>query len=135
MISKTQDLACLCCGGDPATVCDACGQHSCWAGILFCENAGTAGTRQATRAHELAAAEGWAREALERTAPHNLVTLMSEYDRRGEELEQLSIHARALLAAVESPQRAIYINECLDLRKALDALDARRVGPVTEASP
>lgn len=41
---------CSCCGGDPATVCDACGQHSCWAGVFMCENSRTAGIRQRTDA-------------------------------------------------------------------------------------
>lgn len=37
---------CSCCNGDPDTVCDACGEHSCWAGVMYCEDAKTAGTRQ-----------------------------------------------------------------------------------------
>lgn len=37
---------CDCCGGDPRTVCDACGEHACWAGRFMCEDAQTAGTRQ-----------------------------------------------------------------------------------------
>lgn len=36
---------CDCCGGNPRTVCDACGQHACWAGTFMCEDAQTAGTR------------------------------------------------------------------------------------------
>lgn len=39
------ELPCPCCDGDPTTVCDACGEHDCWAGNLMCENATTAGTR------------------------------------------------------------------------------------------
>jgi hypothetical protein len=39
------ELPCPCCMGDPATVCDACGEHCCWAGIQMCEDAATAGTR------------------------------------------------------------------------------------------
>jgi hypothetical protein len=38
-----QDI-CDCCGGDPRIVCDACDQHSCWAGEFMCEDAWTAGT-------------------------------------------------------------------------------------------
>jgi hypothetical protein len=38
--------ACPCCLGDPNTVCDACEQHSCWAGEFMCEDAYTAGTKQ-----------------------------------------------------------------------------------------
>lgn len=34
---------CSCCGGDPDLVCDACGQHSCWAGEFMCDNAVRAG--------------------------------------------------------------------------------------------
>lgn len=37
---------CPCCLGDPDTVCDSCGQHSCWAGLFMCDQAKTAGTRQ-----------------------------------------------------------------------------------------
>lgn len=35
---------CACCAGDPDTVCDACGQHSCWAGEFMCEDSRSAGT-------------------------------------------------------------------------------------------
>jgi len=35
--------ACPCCHGDPRTVCDACGNHSCWAGLFLCEDAYHAG--------------------------------------------------------------------------------------------
>lgn len=41
------------------------------------------GTRQATPADELAAAEEWARLSLLGTVPSHLVTLLAEYDRRG----------------------------------------------------
>lgn len=39
---------CPCCLGDPDTVCDACEQHSCWAGYFMCYESATAGTRQVT---------------------------------------------------------------------------------------
>jgi hypothetical protein len=39
---------CPCCFGDPDLVCDACGEHSCWAGIFYCDQYKTAGV--ATRA-------------------------------------------------------------------------------------
>ena len=35
---------CECCQGDPDTVCDACGEHACWAGLFMCDEAYTAGT-------------------------------------------------------------------------------------------
>lgn len=38
---------------------------------------------QTIRDDELAAAEDWARTALDRTVPTHLVTLLAEYDRRG----------------------------------------------------
>lgn len=37
---------CLCCLGDPDTVCSACGEHACWAGQFMCEDSATAGTVQ-----------------------------------------------------------------------------------------
>lgn len=40
---EPQDDECPCCLGDPDLVCDACGQHSCWAGIYMCGDAVTAG--------------------------------------------------------------------------------------------
>ena len=35
---------CECCGGPPDLVCDACGDHACWAGRFLCDDAETAGT-------------------------------------------------------------------------------------------
>ena len=35
---------CGCCMGDPETVCDACGEHACWAGQMTCDESRTAGT-------------------------------------------------------------------------------------------
>jgi hypothetical protein len=37
---------CPCCLGDPNTVCDACEQHSCWAGRFMCDEAQTAGAAE-----------------------------------------------------------------------------------------
>lgn len=34
---------CPCCFGDPELVCDACGEHSCWAGYFMCWESGPAG--------------------------------------------------------------------------------------------
>lgn len=34
---------CSCCNGDPDTVCSACGEHACWAGAMYCEDAPFAG--------------------------------------------------------------------------------------------
>lgn len=36
---------CPCCLGNPREVCDACGDHDCWAGRLMCDMASGAGTR------------------------------------------------------------------------------------------
>jgi hypothetical protein len=38
---------CPCCLGDPDVVCDACGQHDCWAGRFMCHDAMGAGTTTA----------------------------------------------------------------------------------------
>ncbi len=32
--SRRASGTCSCCDGDPNTVCDVCGEHSCWAGVL-----------------------------------------------------------------------------------------------------
>lgn len=37
---------CSCCLGDPDTVCSACGEHSCWAGVMYCQDYKSAGTKQ-----------------------------------------------------------------------------------------
>lgn len=42
----TDNGPCPCCLGDPDTVCDACGCHSCWAGTFMCDRAMTAGVVQ-----------------------------------------------------------------------------------------
>lgn len=34
---------CPCCLGDPDLVCDACGDHACWAGRYMCQYSLTAG--------------------------------------------------------------------------------------------
>jgi hypothetical protein len=34
---------CECCLGEPDLVCDACGQHSCWAGYYMCHESYGAG--------------------------------------------------------------------------------------------
>jgi hypothetical protein len=39
------------CLGDPDTVCDACGQHSCWEGEFMCHEALSAGTVQKEDLH------------------------------------------------------------------------------------
>lgn len=39
-----EPVTCPDCLGDPDTVCDACGQHSCWEGEYMCHEALAAGT-------------------------------------------------------------------------------------------
>lgn len=41
MSAETED--CPCCLGPADLVCDACGDHSCWAGIFMCWESGGAG--------------------------------------------------------------------------------------------
>lgn len=44
MIPRYARYECPCCLGDPGTVCDACGEHACWAGLFMCGEAQSAGT-------------------------------------------------------------------------------------------
>ncbi len=41
--SRRPSGTCSCCDGDPDAVCEACGKHSCWAGLMYCEDAKAAG--------------------------------------------------------------------------------------------
>ena len=43
MPDPESEPVCECCLGDPDLVCNACGQHACWAGYFMCEDAIGAG--------------------------------------------------------------------------------------------
>lgn len=112
------ETACSCCQGDPLTVCDACGEHSCWAGRFMCENAGTVGTRYAS-ADELAEAalrRFAARFADDPGAPGSpaaaLVWAVRVLDERGREMERLRAELGAAQAAIgrvrEQHQREVF---------------------------
>lgn len=125
--------ACSCCDGDPKTVCDACGRHSCWAGTMFCEDAATAGTRQTTPADELAAAEEWARYAMDGPVPSHLVTLMAEYERRRVELLRRADLCDLLSRHIEAVRAALDVAEDADL-SGPDSADVRAIHRLRDAA-